>query len=185
MACSFYQHFYCNIHPTHPGHYKFMENETLKVKKTRIGKCVFAKKSFKKGEIVKEMVAQHLTYDQLPKPYDQVDDYYLQIGKRLYQGPAKGIDAYFNHSCNPNTGLKIKGKNAILIAIKNITKDQEITFDYSTSMDEDEWEMDCECDNSNCRKRIRDFKYLPKNIQGKYIKLDVVPKFVLNSLVQI
>jgi hypothetical protein len=44
-------------------------------------------------------------------------------------------------------------------------------------MDEDEWEMDCKCKSKNCRKRIRDFKYLPKEIQEKYLRLGIIPKY--------
>jgi len=50
-------------------------------------------------------------------------------------------------------------------------------------MDEDEWEMDCVCKNKNCRRRIRDLKYLPKEIQQKYIELGIVPKYILKNFV--
>ena len=84
-----------------------------------------------------------------------------------------------NHSCNPNSGLVFKKNKIMLTAIRTIRKYEEITWDYSTTMDEDEWEMDCLCGNKNCRKRIRDFKYLPRRIQQKYIKLGIVPKYIL------
>lgn len=41
----------------------------------------------------------------------------------------------FNHSCNPNSF--IKGKNE-LVALRDIKKGEEITFDYSTTMDDNE-----------------------------------------------
>jgi hypothetical protein len=49
-------------------------------------------------------------------------------------------------------------------------------------MDEDEWEMDCICGSEKCRKRIRDFKYLPKSIQQYYAHLGIVPKYILEQL---
>jgi SET domain-containing protein len=149
---------------------------------SKLGKAVFANRDFKKGEKIIEYKGKLLTREQLPTPYDKVDDYYVQIGKNLYMGPSGGLDDFFNHSCNPNAGLKIEEKRVIFIAIKNIKKGEEITWDYSTTMDEDDWEMDCRCGSKNCRKRIRDFKYLPKEIQQKYIKLGIVPKYILENL---
>ncbi|MBI2625395.1 MAG: hypothetical protein HYW70_03640 [Candidatus Nealsonbacteria bacterium] len=54
----------------------------------------------------------------------------------------------------------------------------EITFDYSTTMDEDDWGMDCQCGSKSCRGRIRDFKYLPPDIQKKYLDLGIVPEYI-------
>ncbi|MEK6807756.1 MAG: SET domain-containing protein-lysine N-methyltransferase [Nanoarchaeota archaeon] len=62
-----------------------------------------------------------------------------------------------NHSCNPNAGIK---DDKLLIAIKNIRKNEQILSDYSTTMDEDYFTMQCECDEPNCRKIVKDFKYL-------------------------
>lgn len=69
-----------------------------------------------------------------------------------------------------------------VFANKNFKAGEEITWDYSTTMDEDKWEMDCVCQSKNCRKRIKDFKYLPKEIQQKYIKLGIVPDYILENL---
>jgi len=146
------------------------------------GKAAFANKDFKKGEEIIEFKGKLFTYEQLPTPYDEVEDHYVQIDKNLYIGPSSGVDDFFNHSCNPDSGLKIKGKRVILVAIKDIKKNEEITWDYSTTMDEDDWELDCTCGSKNCRKRIRDFKYLPGEIQQKYIKLGIVPKYILDNL---
>ena len=46
-------------------------------------------------------------------------------------------------------------------------------------MNEDNWEMNCKCGSKNCRKIIKNFKYLPKKIQQKYIKLKIVPDYNL------
>ena|SRR3989344_4970515 len=156
--------------------------DTLILGQSENGKAVFANKDFKKGEEITEFNGNLFTYEQLPKPYGEVDDHYVQINKNLYMGPSDNLDDFFNHSCNPNSGLKIKGKRVILVAIKDIKKGEDITWDYSTTMDEDDWELDCMCKSKNCRKRIRDFKYLPKEIQQKYIKLGIVPKYILENL---
>lgn len=151
----------------------------LILKDSKNDKGVFANRDFKKGEFIKEFKGKLFTSKQLPYPYDKVKDHYVQIGSNLYLGPSGNIDDFFNHSCNPNSGLKIDNNKVILIAIKKIKKGEEMTWDYSTTMDEDDFEMNCYCQYKNCRKRIRDFKYLPKKIQKNYIILGIVPKYII------
>lgn len=150
----------------------------LTVKNTKNGKGVFADKNFKKDEIIFEFHGKFFTYEELPTPYNEVEDHYVQIDKNLYMGPSGDIDDFFNHSCNPNAGLKPDDGKVFLIAIKNISSGDEITWDYSTTMDEDDWEMDCKCGSKICRKRIRDFKYLSPDIQKIYLDLGIVPKYI-------
>jgi SET domain-containing protein len=155
---------------------------TLILGQSKLGKAVFANKNFQKGEEIIDFKGQQMKRNELPELFTPEEDKYIQVGKDEYMGPSGDFDDFFNHSCNPNSGLKNIGKRLILIAIKNIKKGEEITWDYSTTMDEDYWEMDCMCKSKNCRKRIRDFKYLPKEIQQKYIKLEIVQKYILENL---
>lgn len=151
----------------------------LITKETKNGKSIFSNKKFRKGEEIFEFKGNFFTFDQLPTPYNEVDDHYVQIGEDLYMGPSGGQDDFFNHSCNPNSGLKINNKKVFLVAIKDIKKDEEIVWDYSTTMDEDEFEMNCNCESKNCRKIIRDFKHLPEELKQKYASLGIVPEYNL------
>ncbi len=112
---------------------------------SKSGKAVFANKDFKKGEEIIEFKGQPMKGNELPKLTSPEDDRYVQIGKDRYLGPSGDFDDFFNHSCDPNSGLKFESERVILIAIKDIKKGEEITWDYSTTMDEDEWKMDCLC----------------------------------------
>ena len=154
--------------------------DKLVLKQTDIGRSVFANRNFKKMEEIIEFQGGLLTYEQLPRPYNE--DLYVQIGENLYMGPSGKLDDFINHSCNPNSGLRVDGRKAVLIAIKLIKKGAEITWDYSTTMNEGDWEMDCACQSRKCRGRIRDFKYLPESIQRKYFELGVVPRYIVESL---
>ena len=137
----------------------------LLIKPSNNGYGVFANKNFSAGEVICEFHGQLYSRETLPQPYDSVEDHYVQIGANLYMGPSGEVDDFFNHSCDPNAGLKITATKAVLVAIKDISLGQEITWDYSTTMDEDDWEMNCNCGSNNCRGKIRDFKYLPPEIQ--------------------
>lgn len=68
-----------------------------------------------------------------------------------------------------------------MVAIKDIRRGDEITWDYSTWQDEKDWKMNCNCGSKNCRGIISRFRVLSKNIQRKYIILDVVPAYILGE----
>ena len=98
----------------------------------------------------------------------------LQIGPSMYMDIEEpGVIA--NHSCVPNAGIK---DDVFLVALKDISPGEEICYDYSTTMDEDYWTLQCECENSFCRGIVKDFKYLPKDLQKKYWELNIVQSFI-------
>lgn len=105
------------------------------------------------------------------------DDRYIQVGIDLFIGPSGKIDDHINHSCNPNTGVMIINNTAKLLAIKNIQPDEELTYDYSIQMYNEPWSMECHCGSSNCRKIIREYRFLTKEIKDYYLKLKLVPKY--------
>jgi|SRR3989344_1574210 len=144
------------------------------------GKGIFTDSNIKKDEIIMEFKGNLINYKETKK-YRYFEDHCLQIDENLYIGPDGKEDDFINHSCNPNYFVKINDKRAFLIGLKNISKGEEITYDYSTTLDEDDWEMDCNCKESICRKRVRDFKYLPKKLQQKYIKLNIIPDFITKT----
>lgn len=81
---------------------------------------------------------------------------------------------FVNHSCNPNAGLR----ETTLLALKDIYRDEEITYDYSTTMNEDFWTMRCDCRSPRCRGEVKDFKYLPEHVQERYLALGIVPEWL-------
>jgi SET domain-containing protein len=114
---------------------------------------------------------------------DDVEDHgkYLQVGKHLFLGSSGELDDFINHSCEPNCGVALRQGKILLISISEIQPKEELTFDYSTWMAYDYWEMDCLCGNTHCRKKIKDFKYLPRELRQNYIDLNVVPDYVLRE----
>jgi len=56
-----------------------------------------------------------------------------------------------NHSCDANTGLD--GLN--VVALRNISRNEELTLDYSQFLDENMEPFQCKCGSPNCRGLIR------------------------------
>ena len=113
------------------------------------GQGVFAARHFQKGEKVLQFFGPIITYDQAASKGQQ-SGYPIQINVSSYIN-VQPPELYTNHSCDPNTGLK---EPAIIYTLRNIKKDEEITFDYSTSMHEDDWTMRCNCQSKKCRTII-------------------------------
>jgi hypothetical protein len=101
----------------------------------------------------------------------------LQIGPDLYIGESGQADDFVNHSCQPNAGMRIEATDVRLVAIRDIATGEQITFDYSTTMDEDDFEFDCLCGSPVCRGRVGDFKHLPASLRQHYDQLGIVPKY--------
>jgi SET domain-containing protein len=109
------------------------------VKKSKInGKGVFAKRDFKKGEIVlkwnpkilTKLEADKLTIKQKHYLYQKRNKYFLM------QSPEK----YVNHSCDANTVAKNKSD----IATRNIRKGEEVTSSYAN------FSFKCTCGSKKC-----------------------------------
>lgn len=163
--------------------------DELKIKKNKLilsksnnGLGVFANDEINKNEILMEFKGALFFSSSLDLLHKNYFHHYLQIDSSLFIGLSGGIDDFFNHSCDPNTWVKIIDKRAFLVALRNIKNDEEITFDYSTTMLNDDWSMLCKCGNKSCRKIIKEFKYLPKDIQEKYITMAIVPKYVIEGI---
>lgn len=59
---------------------------------------------------------------------------------------------YCNHSCAPNVAYDASGN---LHAVRNISRDEELCFDYSTIDGNPAFRMKCSCGSVNCRGVVR------------------------------
>jgi len=154
----------------------------LEQKNCEHGRGVYTKEPFRLGDEILEFKGPAVTIEDLPRPYTAENDYYLQIGENLFLGPSGELDDYVNHSCEPNCGVKFNTDGIKLVAIAPIAAGHQITFDYSTTMHNFDWEMNCGCGSNTCRQQVKNFVELPAEIQARYIKLGIVPDFILKNL---
>ena len=148
----------------------------LVIKKARNGRGIFLETSVKKGTIITVFNYPILKGGKDGKPFINLGTW-LQVGPNNWMKPLRFL-RFLNHSCSPNCGLKIIGKKAKLVAIRDIKAGEELTFDYSTTMYRDTWSMKCNCGSSRCRYIISNFDSLPKRVQNEYKRLGIVPKYV-------
>jgi hypothetical protein len=84
----------------------------------------------------------------------QDDEMALQIGPDQWLcSKGENLDDFANHSCEPNAGF-LQANELALYALKTISPGEEITWDYSTSINESDWDLDCQCGSTRCRKTV-------------------------------
>ena len=125
-------------------------------KKSKINNLgLFAGRDFKKGKKVIEYKGKKYTHKQVEEDdrYDNSKAIYLFIlnKKLVLDGDIRlNIAKYINHSCNPNCEVDIiKGKIWIL-AIQDIKKGDELSYDYGFGYDKDYKQFRCKCGSKNC-----------------------------------
>ncbi len=149
------------------------------------GKGVFAAEDIHAEEEILQFGGPIIGLEELPKPYTAQDDYYLQIGANMFLGPSGKLDDYINHSCTANTVVIFDSGVIKLVAIIFIPAGNQITYDYSTTMDNFWWEMECACGSENCRRKVKNFLDLSEQLQSKYINMGIVPEYILKKLPRI
>jgi hypothetical protein len=120
---------------------------------TKGGHGIFAAQPFLRGEIIciwGGVVVDNETLASLSK---KAREHSLQVTEEYFM-VSVGSDEppnYFNHSCNPNAGLN---GQIVLVAMRDISRGEEITFDYAMCDSSPYDEFVCLCRSDNCRGKI-------------------------------
>lgn len=121
------------------------------------GLGLFAKKMFKKGDILMKEDNYFIA------SREEVSNFAVQISsdKFLDTEHPKYPD-FVNHSCEPNTVYDIHEFR--MVVIKDIQISDEITYDYETTEEDlvcEELDFICKCNSTKCRKHIVGSKLRP------------------------
>ncbi len=126
------------------------------------GLALFANRNFKKGEKIIYMKGKLVSAANSTPEAVQMSEKMFIDGKYLVP------EDFINHSCSPNT--KLDAERRWFIAIQDISKNEEIAFNYlTTEWDMKEWGLDfkCSCGSRNCLGHIQGFKYLSRTEQRR------------------
>jgi len=141
-----------------------MESEHIKLKKSKIhGNGVFAKNDIKKGIKVIEYLGEKVTKEEadmianihmekhLVDPSRNGAVYLFELNDKYdLDGDVEYNTAkWINHSCEPNCEIEIKEDRIWIIALKDIKKGEEVTYNYSYEI-EDYKDHPCVCKSKNC-----------------------------------
>lgn len=151
----------------------------------KYGLGVFAGKNIKKGEIIYTLSGEIISFDECIERIHkgneaQTDSLQVDLETDM------DLDEFsrtFNHSCDPNAGLR---KISELFALRDIKKGEEITYDYSASIGpnipKSLWTMKCMCGSSKCRKILSNVLSIPKEQLNYYKKEGALQDYILKEL---
>jgi hypothetical protein len=150
----------------------------------RVGRGVFAARSFRRGDTVVEIEGRVVNYRRLwEHEGSRFAANCIRFGPETYIDPGDGPAGFLNHSCAPNSAITKSANRLRLVAARRIARGEEIVFDYSTTIgDDDVWRMRCKCGDASCRRLIRNFGSLPLERRAYYIENGFVPPFIVRTL---
>jgi hypothetical protein len=160
----------------------------LEVRPSKIsGNGVFTRIDIKKGQTIYFLSGERISLGEaIERANNRTENLSdsLQIGEDDYLDLDE-LSRIFNHSCNPNSFIRGRSE---LIAMRDIKRGEEITYDYSSTMDDNYknasrsiWTNNCNCGDKNCRKSISQFRELPRKTQEFYLKNKYAPDFILKK----
>jgi hypothetical protein len=138
----------------------------IEVKETKNkGKGVFVAQFIPKGTITcfecdKCKILLENEISKLDEKAKKMYIYHKKNGMFLY--PCDETK-YINHSCNSNT---LNYKELFDIAVRDIKKGEEMTFDYRVFYDYPEDEFACNCNEDNCCGTVKYIHPAPKELQA-------------------
>ena len=127
-----------------------------KIRKSNIdNKGLYASTDIKEGTKIIEYKGKIISVKETetnPKFDNDKAIYLFNLNKRYdLDGDFKFNTArLINHSCDPNCEVTGSGLKVWVYAIKNIEKDEELSYDYGFSYDKDYKQFPCNCGAKNC-----------------------------------
>lgn len=128
------------------------------------GKGIFTSRDIRKGEVAFVLKGPQIYYAPKNKDEAVLLPDVIGIKKNVYLDPVVPYK-FINHRCEPNLAVAEDGIN--YVALRDISKDEELTFDYSISEHSD-WEMECSCGSPKCRRLIESVEKLPTSYFADY-----------------
>ncbi len=156
----------------------------LCIKATNTGDGVFALSDIPQGTVVRVMSGERMTGEDIEAAIDRGEvcaDDPFQIDEELFIKLDR-IPYLFNHSCDPNTGVRDVNQ---LVALRDIAHGEELTYDYSTTVcTHSVWRMACLCGSPHCRHVIQNARSIPQQQRARYRALRVIPAFIERELIR-
>jgi len=133
------------------------------------GRGLFATERIDAGEIVAVKGGHIVTTRQLNDLPDPLPNSAIQITDGLHlvalsPEEYEPVILFINHSCEPNVGF---AGNIVLVAMRDITADEELTTDYAL-FDDYDGQMACRCNTASCRRVIDGHDWRRRELQRRY-----------------
>ena len=136
-----------------------------KVKKSKVhGSGVFASENISKNVKIIEYIGEKVTKAEGDRRSEQRLNKYLKSKKTgsvyifelnsrydIDGSPLYNKARYINHSCKPNCEVKIINGHIWIYSIRNISINDELSYDYGYEFDKEDYvDHICRCNSKNC-----------------------------------
>jgi len=134
---------------------------------------IFAQEPLWKGEKLAVFGGHVMLISEEPQ-FGSGDDYALQIDEQFVLGARHEHEieatAFLRHSCSPNAGF---AGAIILVAMRAIAQDEQITFDYAMCLHASRWrqtpyQMTCHCGTKTCRGFVTEDDWRNPELRHRY-----------------
>lgn len=152
----------------------------------RRSEATFTTRDFMKGEIIRRLTGEIRSSKEIlglikDGVIENDDPFPISFEESIILDKAS---LKINHSCNPNSGIRGESE---LIAIRHIKAGEEITYDYSTtvnpSISREEWTMQCFCGSTNCRSKIQNITTIPITQLELYLEAGAIPEYLKDIVI--
>jgi len=155
------------------------DNKNVVVKPNgKLGLAVFATSNISAGASIAVFTGETYKSEAALDLPSIMLNHAIQISKNEYVFGHKGLAHCICHSCDPNCG--IRGLTEI-VAIKDIYKGEQITWDYRCS-ENSNWVLEnCLCGSERCTGSVGNHDSLPKIFKAEYLSKDMVSDWLTPS----
>lgn len=145
------------------------------------GKSLFLKEDVKKGQKIIEYIGEKITKKEAERRIDKIDEKVRKTGKPseyyIFElNKTHDIDGdvswnkakYVNHSCDPNCEIDIIRGHIWVLALRDIARGEELSYDYAWDIDDEYADRPCLCGSPHCVGYIMNDKkwpYLVRRLQ--------------------
>ena len=134
---------------------------------------VFARAGIKKDEIIAVWGGYIITQKEFVglsrKIFKDIENYATKVADGFFLVSCKkgGLedDDFFNHSCQPNAGIK---GHILMVAMRDIAKGEEVTYDYCMTDADFAYSFRCQCASPGCRGLITTKDWRQSRLQKRY-----------------
>jgi uncharacterized protein len=149
------------------------------------GRGLFARRDIAKGERIVEYAGYKLSKAEAArrteKQWQRGTVFIFELNSKfdVDGSPLWNKARFANHSCDPNCDSKNNGRSIWIIALRDIAKGDEISYDYNFPVEEEN--LVCHCGAAKCRgyvvgsEHVRHLRAWLKK-QGKPIPASIQPK---------
>ena len=117
------------------------------------------------GYIISSLERQALAKTTFP----EIDNYAIGVADGFFLVTSKDgtleAEDFFNHSCQPNAGLR---GHLLFVALRDIQPGEEITYDYVMTDADFDYSFECLCGTPLCRKKVTTRDWRIPALQKRY-----------------